>query len=355
MKCHPCNVSICGATGVCKQCLGTLFVTIKINCNASTIVLENIKVNVVGMPYDVIIGLPDIRRHDLTRRLRHLFVENGRRQYGVVDADGVERQDLCAVDIREERGGNSSTESSWAEMLESRYKELRAVVLPKEAVLGPTPEAEPDEWLPGEECDLLTAVSESEQSTLMGDALADWPTPEDAALPVIDGDSEEAERIRALVQKFKHLFRRTVGVEPCSVPPLEIEFKPDAWKAYEESFRATAYRRQSQEKTAEVYRQINLMLSLGIIVPSSANTYSQILLAKKPNNKWRFCIDYRRLNDCIKNISWPLPNITEMVDRIGREDPKWFGVIDLTAGYHQMALHPDSQDRCSFITPFGLF
>ena len=36
-------------------------------------------------------------------------------------------------------------------------------------------------------------------------------------------------------------------------------------------------------------------------------------------------------------------------------EPKVFGIIDFTAGYHQTPLHPDSQEYTAFITQYGLF
>ena len=40
---------------------------------------------------------------------------------------------------------------------------------------------------------------------------------------------------------------------------------------------------------------------------------------------------------------------------MGTLKPKVFGIIDSTAGYHQTALHPDSQEYTAFITQYGLF
>ena len=52
---------------------------------------------------------------------------------------------------------------------------------------------------------------------------------------------------------------------------------------------------------------------------------------------------------------WPIPNIQQIISRIGTLKPKVFGIIDFTAGYHQTPLHPDSQEYTAFITPYGLF
>jgi hypothetical protein len=347
---QTCAATVCGATGACRRCLGTLFVDINITSGKSAIFLPNVRVNIVEMSYDIIIGLPEIRKFDLTKRLRSLFVENGFHERGAIGEDGTEQQPLCAVHIQPEE-----STSAWTSLVEKRYKEIKSVIIPASDVLGPSAEEEKDDWLPGEECDLLTAISESDASTLYGDALEAWPSDDDVTLPIVEGDTREAAQIRALVKKFEKLFRKTVAKTPCKVPPMKIELDEEKWKEYRRKFASTAYRRQSQAKNDEVLRQIRLMLALGVIVPSSAETYSQVLLAKKPNNKWRFCIDYRALNECIKNVHWPLPNIEEMLERIGAARPRWFALIDLTSGYHQVELDVSCRELCAFITAFGLF
>ena len=45
------------------------------------------------------------------------------------------------------------------------------------------------------------------------------------------------------------------------------------------------------------------------------------------------CVDYRALNDCTPDASWPISNIAEMLRRIDSRKPKLFGIMDLTQGY----------------------
>jgi hypothetical protein len=54
-------------------------------------------------------------------------------------------------------------------------------------------------------------------------------------------------------------------------------------------------------------------------------------------------------------VGWPIPNIQQIINRIGTLKPKVFGIIDFTAGYHQTPLHPDSQEYTAFIAQYGLF
>ena len=99
------------------------------------------------------------------------------------------------------------------------------------------------------------------------------------------------------------------------------------------------------------------MIANNVIVPSQATEHSQVLLTPKPNNKWRFCVDYRSFNDCCSSEGWPIPNIKLMIQRIGAQKPKptIFGKIDLTSGYHQAPISLASSVLTAFITVIGVF
>jgi transposase InsO family protein len=100
---------------------------------------------------------------------------------------------------------------------------------------------------------------------------------------------------------------------------------------------------------------VELMLQLGVIKRSQSSTYSQVLLAPKPGGKWRFCIDYRSINNCMEAMRWPLPRIDHMLQRIGDKNPRFFGVIDATSGYHQVLLDERCRKYAAFITEDGLW
>ena len=44
-----------------------------------------------------------------------------------------------------------------------------------------------------------------------------------------------------------------------------------------------------------------------------------------------------------------------MLRRLGQKKPKYFCKLDLTAGYHQTPLHPDSRHYTAFKTAFGVY
>jgi hypothetical protein len=61
-------------------------------------------------------------------------------------------------------------------------------------------------------------------------------------------------------------------------------------------------RPQSTEKMEEMRSQIERMLELDLIEPSKSPYYSHVHLVRRPTRKWRFCIDFRTINDLCGNI-----------------------------------------------------
>jgi hypothetical protein len=139
-------------------------------------------------------------------------------------------------------------------------------------------------------------------------------------------------RIWNLLEKYKSVFATTLPSEPAKIPPFGLTVEKEKWEQF--SNRGLP-RVQSPAKQAEILKQVDDFLRTGVIEHSTASYYSQVILASKPDDTWRFCIDYRKLNDCTKSASWPIPNIKEMFGRLGTHHSNLFGVMDLTAGYHQ--------------------
>ncbi|CAA6661361.1 unnamed protein product [Spirodela intermedia] len=69
--------------------------------------------------------------------------------------------------------------------------------------------------------------------------------------------------------------------------------------------------------------------------------------------KWRVCIDYRKLNAATKKDHFPLPFIDQILDRLAGQT--YFCFLDGYSGYNQIAIHPDDQEKTTFTCPFGTF
>ena len=106
-------------------------------------------------------------------------------------------------------------------------------------------------------------------------------------------------------------------------------------------------------KEAEAEKQVKMLLEKGMIEPSSGAWSSPVVLVRKKDQSWRFCIDYRRLNTLTVQDAYPLPRIDESLDALSGS--KFFSTLDLTSGYWQVPLDKDAREKSAFITRTGLW
>ena len=92
--------------------------------------------------------------------------------------------------------------------------------------------------------------------------------------------------------------------------------------------------------------------SMGVIQPSESPWVSPVVLVRKRDSSLRFCVDYQGLNAVTKADVYPLPRIDDLLDKLGRA--KCFSTLDLAAGYWQIKVKSDSQEKTAFITHQGL-
>ena len=78
-------------------------------------------------------------------------------------------------------------------------------------------------------------------------------------------------------------------------------------------------------------------------------------MVPKPDNKWRFTVDFRGINSVSEREYWPITNIQDMLRRIGNKKPKYFLVADLTSGYNQMPIVAECKIFTAFMCFCGLF
>lgn len=161
---------------------------------------------------------------------------------------------------------------------------------------------------------------------------------------VLNGDQQH--KFKLLVQSHKSLFSTNLGhtkvlehhikLNDSSHAPIRIPQYP------------TAY---SQHKLVE--SQVEHMLKLGVITPSSSSWNSPYLLVPKSNGKTRFCTDFRRLNSISGDESYPVPRIDQIIDQFSNK--RIFSIIDLRDGFWQVPLAAEDQEKTAFSTHIGKF
>lgn len=197
-------------------------------------------------------------------------------------------------------------------------------------------------WLQG-----ITPVEQTSLRELPVDQLVKWTKGNDVwVMAVLQNDSEHAtttipDKIHSVLDEFA-----TVFAEPTTLPPAHPYDHAITVTVDDVPFNVRPYR-YSPEHKDEIERQVRAMIAAGLITPSMSPFASPVLLVQKKDGTWRFCVDYRRLNELtIKNV-FPMPVINELAGAT------IFSKLDLRAGYHQIRMRSEDEAKMAFKTHQG--
>ena len=112
-------------------------------------------------------------------------------------------------------------------------------------------------------------------------------------------------------------------------------------------------RRIPEALKSVVTNEVDHMLDHNVIRPSASPWSSPVVMVRKPDGSWRFCIDYRKLNSITHHDAYPLPRIDSTLDSL--KGATYFTTLDLASGYWQVAMAEDDKEKTAFSTPQGHF
>ncbi|KAG1119462.1 hypothetical protein G6F61_009915 [Rhizopus arrhizus] len=126
---------------------------------------------------------------------------------------------------------------------------------------------------------------------------------------------------------------------------LPIAKRPNYWMSHEER---------------ELLRnEINEMVSQGILIPAMHNKNSKgtwafpVMYVKKKTGDKRLVTQFQSLNEVTAVDSWPIPLLTDLLEAF--VGANWFSTVDMLKGFNQIKVAPDSVEKLTITTPWGLY
>ena len=163
-------------------------------------------------------------------------------------------------------------------------------------------------------------------------------------------NTEEAKKLLNLIDEFQEIFHfEGESLSFTNAVKHRINTKDDS-PVYTKTYRYPFCHKE------EVQRQITKMLEQGIIRPSNSPWTSPVWIVPKKmdasgQKKWRLVIDYRKLNEKTISDRYPIPNITDILDKLGR--CMYFSTLDLASGFHQIEVHEKDVQKTAFSVDHG--
>lgn len=158
---------------------------------------------------------------------------------------------------------------------------------------------------------------------------------------------EEQKQLLKLLHKYEHLFDGTLGTwqtDPVDLELKEPNVKPHHSKPY------PVPHSQEQKLKAELER----LCQYGIMRKINRSEWAcPMFTISKPDGSLRSLADLRELNKVIKRKPYPLPKITDMLQKL--EGFMFATSLDLNMGYYHILLTPNASRLCTVVVPWGKY
>jgi hypothetical protein len=173
---------------------------------------------------------------------------------------------------------------------------------------------------------------------------------------VVSTTTASSSLLEELLEDFDDVFGEPHDLSPSRSRDHNITLMPGASPVAVRPYRYPALHKD------ELERQCASMLDQGIIRRNSLAFSSPVLLVKKADGSWRFCVDYRALNTITIKDAFPILVVDELLDEL--HGARFFTKLDLRSSYYHVRMKPEDIDKTVFRThdaffeflvmPFGL-
>ena len=173
-----------------------------------------------------------------------------------------------------------------------------------------------------------------------------------ATLGVVDGELRLEGKDDPAFEPLIAKYQETLGGPPKGLPPDRgIELVLETGDA--PMPRSRPLKRLSAGELEELRAQVNQLLDYGWIRHSTAGHAAAVVFARKPDNTWRICYDYRGLNAITRKAIEPIPHIEALLD--ATRGAAFFTKLDLASAYNQFRVREEDRWKTSFRCPLGQY
>ena len=157
-------------------------------------------------------------------------------------------------------------------------------------------------------------------------------------------DQDKVNEIQQFIDDFEDRYSKNPGRTDLETFTIELtDEKPIRSRPYHTPYAMREIIDQEIEK----------MMELGIIERSKSPYSSPVVLVLKKDQTYRFCIDYRKLNNITKFHAEPIPDQAHLFSKL--QKAKYLSRIDLTKAFWQISIPEEDRPKTAFITHNGLY
>ena len=157
---------------------------------------------------------------------------------------------------------------------------------------------------------------------------------------------EQQAGLLPLLQKYEGLFDGTLG--EWQGKEVFLKLKPNVQPYHTRPSPVPQIHEQTLRK------EVKRLVELGVLERCSESEWAAAsFIIPKKNGQVRIVTDFRKLNECLRRMPYPIPKITELLQKL--QGFQFVTSLDLNMGYYTIRLSPEAQDLCTIVFPFGKY